>query len=56
MQETLVEITKQLARDVNELSFSEPIAYVYNPLMYAWKAHRIYLDKYGDGTGKVRMG
>ena len=55
MQTSLVDITKQLAHDANDLSFSEPVAYVYNPLVYAWKSHRLYLEKFGEGKGRVLL-
>jgi len=55
MQNKLINITKQLSKDVNALSFSEPVAYVYNPLEYAWKSHRSYVEKYGSGKGRVLL-
>ncbi len=33
---------------VNRLSFSKPVAYVYNPLCYAWKPFSIYAAKYAS--------
>lgn len=55
MHEKLVDITVQFASEANALSFGEPVAYVYNPLMYAWKSHRAYLEKYGDGKCRVLL-
>ena len=55
MSKQLVTITRELSRGVEALSFSEPVAYVYNPLEYAWKSHKSYLEKYGDGTGRVLL-
>jgi len=34
---------RRLARAVDSLTFSPPITHVYNPLGYAWPAHRAYL-------------
>lgn len=45
---TLVEIAQRLAREVDALSFGSPVAYVYNPLGYAWEAHRRYLERFGS--------
>ncbi len=55
MLKSLIEITRDLSREVNKLSFSEPVAYVYNPLDYAWKSHRSFLKKYGEGKGRVLL-
>ena len=55
MQETLIEITKQLSKNVSDLSFSPPVAYIYNPLEYAWNSHKKYLEKYGEGKGRVLL-
>lgn len=35
------------------LRFSPPVAYVYNPLEYAWKPHQAYIEKYGAGPKRV---
>lgn len=49
----LVEIARRLSKDVGRLKFAKPVAYVYNPLDYAWKPHRAYLERYGGGRGRV---
>ena len=49
----LIEAAKTLEQEVSKLSFSEPVAYVYNPLDYAREAHTIYLRKYGGTKKKV---
>lgn len=46
---SLVEIARRLAREVDALSFGPPVAYVYNPLGYAWEAHARYLERFGRG-------
>lgn len=38
-----------------ELVFSPPVTHVYNPLDYAWRAHRAYLDRYGGLGAKVLL-
>ena len=45
----LTSIARRLLREVNDLKFSDPVAYVYNPLDYAWKPHKAYLERYGEG-------
>jgi single-strand selective monofunctional uracil DNA glycosylase len=35
------------------LSFSEPVTHVYQPLEYAWEAHKRYLERYGSGRKRV---
>jgi single-strand selective monofunctional uracil DNA glycosylase len=55
MSKQLIKITEELSNGVEALSFSDPVAYVYNPLEYAWKSHKSYLEKYGNGTGRVLL-
>jgi single-strand selective monofunctional uracil DNA glycosylase len=35
---------RRLAKQVTGLEFAAPVTHVYNPLEYAWEAHRRYLD------------
>jgi len=49
----LVAISRKLCKDVEELSFSEPVTHVYNPLKYARDPHERYLLQFG--TGKKRL-
>lgn len=49
----LVEIARALGREVDALAFAPPVAYVYNPLDYAWAPHRAYLERYGAGRPEV---
>ncbi len=51
MHNKLVEAAKVLAETVDRLKFQPPVAFVYNPLDYAWAAHESYLRKFG-GTRK----
>src|SRR5260221_8274416 len=44
----LIRAAKTLASEVASLKFAPPVAYVYNPLDYAWEAHQIYLEQYAD--------
>ncbi|MBZ5709612.1 uracil-DNA glycosylase family protein [Nannocystis pusilla] len=38
---------RRLADEVRDLRFSEPIAFVYHPLDYAWAPHAAYIAAYG---------
>jgi len=49
----LVNIARQLGKDVDRLRFAPPVTHVYNPLDYAWKAHAQFLAFYGDAPKEV---
>ena len=49
----LLQLSDQLARDVDALTFAGKVACVYNPLRYAAEPHAEYLRRYGGGTKKV---
>ena len=52
-----VSISRRLARAVDELSFSEPVTHVYNPLRYARKNHEAYLERFArQGVQAVLLG
>jgi single-strand selective monofunctional uracil DNA glycosylase len=51
----LVDISRKLALDVEKLSFSSPIAYVYNPLVYARTPHEAYLERWGGSPKEVLL-
>jgi single-strand selective monofunctional uracil DNA glycosylase len=36
----------QLADAVDAIEFAEPVAYVYNPLRYAWRGHEAYVQQF----------
>jgi single-strand selective monofunctional uracil DNA glycosylase len=55
MPKSLITITRELSKGCDAVSFSDPVAYVYNPLNYAWKSHKSYLEKYGEGTQRVLL-
>lgn len=50
---SLVTMSRRLAAAADALSFSPPVACVYNPLIYARKPHEEYLKRYGSGTREV---
>ncbi len=50
---SLVDISRQLARDCDQLDFGLPAAHVYNPLVYARAPHERYLERWGSGKREV---
>lgn len=49
----LVEAARDLSERVQTLSFADPVAYVYNPLDYAWSAHQAYLRACASGASRI---
>src|SRR5262249_228666 len=49
----LIRAAQKLSAEVDHLTFAAPVAYVYNPLNYAWKAHELYLRQYGNTRKRV---
>jgi len=47
----LLEISDRLAGDLQRLRFAAPVAYVYNPCVYAREPHARYLSRFG-GAGR----
>lgn len=52
MDHPLLQVTRNLSDAVDALTFSDPVAHVYNPLDYAWPVHAEYLRRYGYGDGR----
>lgn len=52
----LISISRKLAQQVDQIRFADPVAYVYNPIVYARRSHERYLDLAGHAfaTGKAR--
>lgn len=42
----MISAARRLQRGVDRLDFSPRVPWVYNPLQYAWAAHREYLQRY----------
>ena len=53
MPADLVAAARRLRDAVDTLTFTAPVTHVYNPLRYAWRAHEIYLRRYGNGPKRV---
>ena len=50
---TLIRATQALRKKVEPLRFASPVTHVYNPLRYAWRPHKRYLELYGRGPKEV---
>lgn len=51
--ESVRKAARCLVEKVEDLTFSAPVAYVYNPLVYAWEGHAAYLQKAVSGPVKA---
>lgn len=51
----LVAAAAALRDEVEQLSFGPPVAYVYDPLTYAWESHRLYLEKFARGPRRLLL-
>jgi single-strand selective monofunctional uracil DNA glycosylase len=49
--QTLLELSERLRAEVAKLGFAGKVAYVYNPLDYAWAAHEQYVRRFGGRRG-----
>ena len=53
MPADLIAAARRLSSAVDRLTFGGPVTHVYNPLRYAWRAHEIYLRRYGNNPKRV---
>jgi single-strand selective monofunctional uracil DNA glycosylase len=53
MMPPLVMAARDLAARAEELRFRAPASHVYNPLIYAWNAHEMYLRRFGATPKEV---
>ena len=51
----LIDAAANLRDAVDALTFSPPVTHVYNPIDYAWEAHKLYLTNYANSTKRVVM-
>ena len=49
----LIAAARELSDQVGRLKFAAPVAHVYHPLTYAWKAHEEYLCRFGNDRKRV---
>ena len=50
-----VSVARGLGRSAGRLRFSAPVAHVYNPLVYAFEAHKAYLERYCRPTAETLL-
>jgi len=51
--ELVTEAARKMSLAVSRLEFTEEITHIYNPLEYAWEAHKIYLDRFAANRKKI---
>lgn len=51
--DALLSAARDLSDDVEQLRFSHPVAYTYNPLVYAWAGHEAYIRRFGTGRRDI---
>ena len=51
--DSLIDAAQELREAVDRLKFAAPVTHAYNPLRYAWRAHELYLQRYGQGPKRV---
>ncbi|HEV2693905.1 MAG TPA: uracil-DNA glycosylase family protein [Verrucomicrobiae bacterium] len=49
----LLAAAQELSAQVDRLKFQPPVSHVSNPLVYAWAAHELYIQKYGAAKKRV---
>ncbi len=49
----LIQAAESLRAAVSQLTFAPPVMHIYNPLDYAWPAHKAYLRRYGNSPKRV---
>ncbi|XP_018328329.1 single-strand selective monofunctional uracil DNA glycosylase [Agrilus planipennis] len=49
----ILEIEKNMCKSLERLKFCSPVAYVYNPLQYAWEPHKEYVMKYCNSVKPI---
>ena len=50
-----LQAASDLRDEVAGLSFADPVAWVYNPLEYAWDLHAQYVTRWGNSSRRVLM-
>lgn len=55
LADDVLQATAQLRSAVDGLSFSDPVAWVYNPLTYAWDLHSSYVRRWGATPRRVLL-
>jgi len=53
VQGALIKAAQELSAQVESLAFAPPVSHLYNPLIYAWAAHEMYLRRFGTSKKKI---
>ncbi len=53
--QVLLRAAERLVACIENLHFTAPVAYVYNPLVYAWAAYRKYLERFAVTPKRVML-
>jgi single-strand selective monofunctional uracil DNA glycosylase len=51
----LIRAAERLVGCLAGVQFGEPVAYVYNPLEYAWSGYRSYLERFAGNRGRSKQ-
>ena len=49
----VIAAAQELSAAMEQLRFSAPVAYTYNPLTYAWAGHETYIRRFATGPKQV---
>lgn len=52
---SIKKITDRLVKELDSLTFKEPVTHVYNPLTYARSCYDAYFDRFGDKPKEILM-
>ncbi len=53
VRKVVLAAAKKLCKEIDALSFGDPVTHVYNPLDYAWKPHQAYLSRVNASRTRV---
>lgn len=53
VQDQLIDAARELASQAGKLRFRAPVSHVYNPLVYAWNGHEVFLRRFGGSQKEV---
>ena len=53
--QTLLDHEIRLAKELQQLNYTDPVNYVYNPIDYAIETHSDYIAKYANDSPKQVM-
>ncbi len=53
LSDALLAAADELRTALRPLAFAAPVTHVYSPLDYAWRAHSLYVRRFGDSRKRV---